>query len=521
MWGLVSLMTWALRCVLLLGVLGCVWRGATSACPGCAVQDVWIEGTGHTRLHARLYVPAAARPNSPAVVVIHGYLANSGFLEVPWAADLSGLSIISLFIDRAGHGRSDGRWWPPDDRAAPPLSELYPDIRAALASLRTRAPLVDPSRIGLVGHSDGGTGAMMVASADWDVAATVSLSASVAPWEYVNHVVPRNLLLLYGRDDRFILADTDVLLAKNATRGYLGGEGEVGSMGDGSARRLTRVDGRGHLDVIHSETARRIALAWLAATFGVEGDVRLSRLRWIWVVSGTLLLVLLMLLWNGLPPPGQWHEGLSVRTAKLIVIAALWLAGLGLASWTAPKLRGIPAQEGSVVVGVLGAESLLMGAAAVPVSLWRWRRGTRGAGSRWLTDAGRGAALGVFMQLALEAVLHPVYTTALNSQRAVLFLGCLPLALAAFAATCAAATWVGRGGGQIIRAIPVEAVLACLTAVLAPYWFTRMSAFPVAVLALVLLFVAAYRAGGGSAAGAATLGAVMYARGASVVCALY
>lgn len=344
---------------------------------------------------------------------------------------------------------------------------------------------------------------------------------SVAPWEYVNHVVPRNLLLLYGREDRFILADTDRLLMKNATRGYLNGEGQVGRIADGSARRLLRVNGRGHLDLVYSEQARRVALEWLASTFSLEREIRLSPLRVPWVAAGTTLLILLVFLWNGPPAGGQWPEGWGARGAKLVAVAVLWVCGLALAAWVAPRLRGVPAQEGNVVAGVSGAETLLMSAAALPVLFRRLTRGERPAAPACVPSIARGAAAAVLVQLALEAVFHPMHSTPINITRLELFVGFLALAVPAFAATCSAAAWVGRGRGQILRGVPVEIVLAALTAMLAPQWFVRMSMLPVVVLALVLLFVAAYRGSGHSTAGVAAFGAVMYARCASLVCALY
>lgn len=471
-------------------------------------------------MYARLYsLPGAA--HAPAVVVAHGYLANAAFLEVPWAQDLTGLGLSALFLDRRGHGRSGGAWWPPASDGPPRLAGLYPDIRAAVAYLRRRAPLVDPARIALLGHSDGGTGAMVVASADWEVAATVSLSASLAPWEYVNHVAPRNLLLLYGRDDAFILADTDAQLMRHATRGYLGGEGRVGTLADGSARALLRIDGRGHVDVVLSAAARRAALRWLAETFGIETEVRLAPLRAGWVGGGTACLVLLVAFWNGLPPPRGWREGWLARAAKLVLIAALWAGGLAAAGWAAPRLSGVvPTQEGNVVAAVLAVESLLMGAVAVPA--W-WRRPTAEPSARHARgrEIGRGVAAAIVVQVALEALLQPIYTTPVTAQRGLLCAAFLALAVPAFTAICAAATWVGRGRGELVRGLPVEIVLAALTALLAPHWFVRMSVLPVALLAAVLLFVAAYRVGGRRSAGAAVFAAVMYARLAASVCAFY
>ena len=457
----------------------------------------------------------------PAVVVCHGYLANSGFLENPWAADLTNLGIAALFIDRRGHGQSPGAWWPPERHAALTLDDLYPDIRAAVSYLRAQAPLIDPQRIGLLGHSDGGTGVLMAASADWQVAATVSVSASVAPWEFVNHRAPRNLLLLYGREDRFILNDTDVLLLQSATRGYLDREGEAGRIADGSARRLHRIPGRGHVDVIFSRPARREALQWLAATFGIERAIHLVPLRFASTAAGMVTLVLLVLLWNGLPARVRWRGTWLASGAKLVVAMAVFAAGLALAGRLGPRLGWVPVEEGRIVAAVLIIECLLMTAVAAPSLL---RRRARIGGSdigRGVREMLHGAGAAAVVQLGLETTVRSVYTTGVSLQRSMLFAGLLGPSLLAFAGVCVASNWVSGGRGQIARGISTEMLLAGVAALLAPVSFVRMSMLPVYLLALVLVFTGAYRCGGRSTPGAAAFGAIMYARLVSVTCAFY
>lgn len=501
---------------MLAGAIAVCWfAGSAPVCTDCVTQRVPLTLDDGTPLAARLYIPPGGGTHLPAVVIVHGYLANSGFVEVPWAADVTHLGMVGLFVDRRGHGRSGGDWWPAGHDGDLRLSQLAPDIRAAVAHLRSRAPLVDPARIALVGHSDGGTGAIMAASADWDVAATVSLSASVAPWEYVNHVAPRDLLLLYGDEDRFILADTDLLLIDSATRGYLHGEGAVGSLADGSARRLLRVRGYGHLDVLFSDTARRTALEWLAGAMGIDREVRLAPLRWHWVVAGLLLLLVLVFAWNAMPFLLPASEKWFVRGGKVLALAALWTTGLALASWVAPRLRSVPVQEGNIVASVLLGLCVCMSAVAIPRLL---ARRLPGRGSRsWMSDLWRGALAGLLVQLAAEAVLRPVYAFPVTGQRLVLFGVFLVFAIPAFAAVCAAVNWAP----EIVRGVPVELALAGITALVATQWFVRMSALPIVLLACTLLFVAAYRAGGRGAISAAAFGAVMYARAASDVCPFY
>jgi dienelactone hydrolase len=517
--------------VLLTALVFCCHNGRAPACTDCVEEALALSAGDATTLRARVFTPrghadasdaqrdrAGAARGLPAVVVIPGYLANTGFLEIPWAADLTRAGMVALLIDRRGHGGSSGTWWPAAHDTETRLEALAPDIRAALAYLRGRAPLVDPERIALLGHSDGATGALMAASGDWDVAATVSISASVAPWEYVNHAAPRNLLLLYGGADRFILADTDRFLIDSATRGYLHGDGEVGSRADGTARRLERVPGYGHLEILYSDVARRAALAWLAGALGATGEVALSPLRWGWVVAGLLLLLCLIYAWNVSAPPLAARVSVPIHIGKLLLLAGLWTLGIAFAAWLGPQLYRMPVQEGGVVTAVLAGTAVSMGAVAIPLFLRR-RRPSPGARRRWTIELLGGAAAGLAVQLAAELILRPMYAFPFTEQRLALFGLFILISAPAFAALCTAATWLPAG--QVAPAMPIEVVLAGITAAVATVWFVRMSALPLVLLACALLFVGAYRSGGRAPIGAAAFGAVLYARAAADVCAFY
>lgn len=508
--------------MLIAAITGCWFAGNAPLCTGCVSEPVSLPLADGNLLEGRLYLPPGARRNLPAVAVVHGYLGNRGFVEVPWVADVMSLGAAALVLDRPGHRASGGRWWPVEQHGDIRLSALAPDIRAAVAYLRGRAPLVDPARIALVGHSDGGTAAIVAASADWDIAATVSLSASVAPWEYVSHRAPRNLLLIYGEQDRFILAETDLLLIDAATRGNLHRDGMVGALADGSARRLLRVSGYGHLDILYSDVARQTALAWVAQAMRIDREVRLSPVRWPWVVAGLLLLVALVFVWSGTPTHNrdspltlqQW----LIRGGKVAAIVLLWSGGLALGSWIAPRMCGVPAQEGSIVAGVLLGTGACMSALAIP--LQRSLRLVANAGlTATFASFGHGAVAGLLVVLVAEALLRPIYGFPLTGQRLALFgLFILP-ATPAFAAACAAINWIPSG--EITRGVPVEWALAGITAAVATSWFVRMSALPIVLLACTLVFVGAYRRGGRPIASAAAFGAVMYARLAADVCAFY
>jgi uncharacterized protein len=129
-------------------------------------ESVRLSVTGAV-LGGTLYLPASPGPH-PAAVLLPG-ARDSRFL--PGIADaLARRGIAVLDLDKRGVGASTGRW----DRQ--PFQGRARDAAAALALLRGHEA-IDPARLGLVGHSQGGWIAQMVASQDAGVAFVVLLAA--------------------------------------------------------------------------------------------------------------------------------------------------------------------------------------------------------------------------------------------------------------------------------------------------------------------------------------------------------
>lgn len=129
--------------------------------------EVTVEGPGGITLGGTLTVPTDAAAPVPAVVTITGsgqqdrdeYLAVAGgyrpFRQVADTLGRRGIAVLRL--DDRMVGASGGSLGTSADYAD--------DIRAALAFLRAR-PEIDGGRLGLVGHSEGGLIAPMVAATD-------------------------------------------------------------------------------------------------------------------------------------------------------------------------------------------------------------------------------------------------------------------------------------------------------------------------------------------------------------------
>jgi len=89
------------------------------------------------------------------------------------AESLAGAGIAVLRVDDRGVGGSTGR----DTLAQATTSDFADDTRAQVAYLRTRSE-IDPAKIALVGHSEGGIIAPMVAASAPRVAAIALLAGS-------------------------------------------------------------------------------------------------------------------------------------------------------------------------------------------------------------------------------------------------------------------------------------------------------------------------------------------------------
>lgn len=146
-----------------------------------AAQDVTFRTPSGIRLAGTLTVPAhRAGARLPAVVLITGSGAQDRDSAIPTIGEhrpfreiadtLSRRGIAVLRLDDRGVGGSDPG--PPTATTA----DFANDIRAAVAWLRARAD-IDSARVGLVGHSEGGSIAPMVAATDRRLRAIVLIAA--------------------------------------------------------------------------------------------------------------------------------------------------------------------------------------------------------------------------------------------------------------------------------------------------------------------------------------------------------
>ncbi len=144
-------------------------------------EEVRVPHPSGFRLAGTLTLPTARRGRVPAVVTITGsglqdrdqtIAVVSGFRPFRQVADTLGRrGIAVLRMDDRGYGASEGNGQQATTR------DFATDIAAAVAYLRTR-PEIDPDRIALAGHSEGGVIAPMVAADDPRLRAVVLIAGT-------------------------------------------------------------------------------------------------------------------------------------------------------------------------------------------------------------------------------------------------------------------------------------------------------------------------------------------------------
>lgn len=142
-------------------------------------EDVRVTTTGGFALAGTLTIPKQHAGRVPAAVLITGsgeedrdesIPAVIGYKPFRQIADTLGRrGIAVLRLDDRGYGESGG------DPSAATTADYANDIRAALAYLKTR-PDIDSRHLFLIGHSEGGDIAPMIAATDPSLAGIVTLA---------------------------------------------------------------------------------------------------------------------------------------------------------------------------------------------------------------------------------------------------------------------------------------------------------------------------------------------------------
>ncbi len=137
---------------------------------GLPFEDVVVP-SGQLRLPA-WWIPASGAAAGPAVLLVHGW-ESARDRTLPNAAILHAAGIHVLTLDIRGHGAN------PAEELPVTTGEFGAD---ALAGLRWLLDRADVTRVGVLGHSMGGVGALLAAAAEPRTAAAVAVSAPADPY---------------------------------------------------------------------------------------------------------------------------------------------------------------------------------------------------------------------------------------------------------------------------------------------------------------------------------------------------
>lgn len=137
---------------------------------GLAWEDVLVPSADSLCLPG-WYIPAGAG-RAPGIVLVHGW-ESARDRTLPHAQVLHAAGFHVLTFDVRGHGQNGPEVLPLS------VGEYAADARAAVAWLMARPEV---TRVGILGHSMGATGALVAAADDPDVSAVVAVAAPADPF---------------------------------------------------------------------------------------------------------------------------------------------------------------------------------------------------------------------------------------------------------------------------------------------------------------------------------------------------
>ena len=139
-------------------------------------EEEAVFRNGDIELSGTLFLPPS-RGSHPAVVITHGSSPNERSGYRSWARRFANAGIAALIYDKRGAGRSTG-----ETRSAS-MEDLADDAIAGVNFLKSHSR-IDTSKIGVIGHSQGGWIAPLAATRSKDVAFVIaSVAAAVTPAE--------------------------------------------------------------------------------------------------------------------------------------------------------------------------------------------------------------------------------------------------------------------------------------------------------------------------------------------------
>ncbi len=177
--------------------------------PYRSIDATYMNKAGGVTLAGTLTEPEGAGP-FPAVLFITGSGAQDRdenlFQHRPFfvlADALARRGVAALRVDDRGVGGSTG------DTLTSKSEDTAGDVLAGIEFLKSRKE-IDPARIGLIGHSEGGIIAPLVASRSKDVAFLVLMAGTGLPGDEIIYLQGRAILKGLGADEATLNRTTDL-----------------------------------------------------------------------------------------------------------------------------------------------------------------------------------------------------------------------------------------------------------------------------------------------------------------------
>jgi dienelactone hydrolase len=231
-------------------------------------EDVVIAG----RIPGTLFLPAApsgqkALPDRrtapgppPVAVLMHAYGTDRSSLSF-LARALAESGYAALTVDVRGHLQKQD----PDRPRRPAGDFFYANLSAAVDYLRA-SPLVDGSRIIVMGHSMGARACLEYASRVPGVAGAVMISGALRPG---GNLRPPDALFLFASGDHQLLRNNSLQIAASiASVPEIELSRTYGSVAEGTAVRVVEIRDADHASIIESDATAKEILAWVDAIFG-------------------------------------------------------------------------------------------------------------------------------------------------------------------------------------------------------------------------------------------------------------
>jgi uncharacterized protein len=178
--------------ILMLAIMAFTSNAIAQERAGYDAEEITISTNGYM-LAGTLLLPRGATRPLPAVVMITGSGQQKRDSDIPIpglenyrpfkqiAESLANRGVAVLRVDDRGVGGSTGR----ETLMAATTSSYADDTRAQVAYLRARKD-IDPERVALIGHSEGGSIALMVGASDSRIHAIVLMAAMGKTGKEVN-----------------------------------------------------------------------------------------------------------------------------------------------------------------------------------------------------------------------------------------------------------------------------------------------------------------------------------------------